>query len=117
MKKYNAFISYTHKSEMPLALALDAALTKFAKPWNKLRALRIYRDTDSQGLTPNLLAAVEQAMAASEYLILLASPSAAGSPWVPREIDYWVKSHPLDKLLIVVCEGEVIWDEENGDFD
>lgn len=117
MPKYNAFISYTHHSEMPLATALDKALTRFAKPWNRLRALRIYRDIDSQALTPNLLGAVERAMDESEYLILLASPSSAASRWVPREIEHWVKSSPLENLLIVLCEGEIEWDDEAGDFD
>ena len=117
MSKYNAFISYTHHSEMPLATALDNALTRFAKPWNRLRALRIYRDTDSQALTPNLLGAVEKAMDESEFLILLASPSSSASHWVPREVDHWVKNNPLENLLIVVCDGEIVWDDEAGDFD
>ena len=67
MTNYDAFISYTHRSEMRLATALDDALTRFAKPWNKLRAQRIYRDTDSQALTPNLLGEVEEATDNSEF--------------------------------------------------
>ena len=117
MTNYDAFISYTHRSEMRLASALDDALTRFAKPWNKLRAQRIYRDTDSQALTPNLLGAVEEAMDNSEFLILMASPDSAQSNWVPKEIAHWLKSRSLDKLLIVVCAGEVVWNHESGDFD
>ena len=117
MKKYDAFISYTHSSEMDLAMALDDGLTRFAKPWNKLRAKRIYRDTDSQALTPNLLGAVQQAMDNSEFLILMASPASARSNWVPEEIAHWAKRRSLEKLLIVVCDGKVVWDDEAGDFD
>ena len=117
MKSYDAFISYTHRSEMDVAVALDDAMTRFAKPWNKLRAKRIYRDTDSQALTPNLLAAVQEAMNRSDFLILLASPESAQSNWVPAETRHWVENRPLDKLLIVVCAGEVAWDDDAGDFD
>ena len=117
MSKYNAFISYTHHSEMPLAKALDRALTRFAKPWNRLRAMRIYRDVESQELTPNLLAAVESAMENSEYLILLASPGSAASPWVPREVAHWLETSAIEKLIIVVCDGEIEFDLDQGDFD
>ncbi|MEO0422743.1 MAG: hypothetical protein AAF184_10435 [Pseudomonadota bacterium] len=114
---YDAFISYKHSSELPVATALDDGLARFAKPWHKLRARRVYRDLDSQALTPNLLAAVQSAMDASEYLILLASPESAASPWVPAEVAYWIANRPLDRMLIVVCAGNVAWDNAAGDFD
>lgn len=117
MSKYKAFISYTHHSEMPLAVVLDKALTRFAKPWNRLRAMRLYRDVESQALTPDLLSAVEGAMENSEFLILLASPAAAASPWVPLEVAHWLETSSVEKLIIVVCDGEIEFDKDQGDFD
>ena len=117
MHKYKAFISYTHSSEMPIATVLDKALTRFAKPWNRLRAMRLYRDVESQALTPDLLSAVEGAMENSEYLILLASPAAAASPWVPLEVAHWLETSSVENLIIVVCDGEIEFDPDRGDFD
>ncbi len=116
-KKYNAFISYTHKSEMPLAIALEQGLERYAKPLFKMRALEIYRDTESQALTPDLLAAVHHAMDDSDYLVLLASPESAASPWVPRELVHWCENHGVEKLLVVLCAGRIAWDNEKADFD
>jgi hypothetical protein len=39
---YNAFISYNHAADGTLAPALQSALHRFAKPWYKLRALRVF---------------------------------------------------------------------------
>jgi hypothetical protein len=50
-------------------------------------------------------------------LILLASPEAARSEWVTREITYWTEHKPLEKLLIVLTDGEIVWDQAASDFD
>jgi WD40 repeat protein len=92
-------------------------LQQYAKPWHKLRAMNIYRDNDDQNLSPNLKKAVEDAMDGSEYLILLASPGAVASNWVPKELQYWLDNNPVERLLIAVVEGDVVWDTEAGDFD
>jgi WD40 repeat protein len=117
MRKYHAFISYRHASEGVVAPLLARALQQFAKPWHKMRALEVYRDTDDQNLSPNLKKAVEDAMDGSDFLILLASPGAVTSNWVPKELQYWLDNNDVEKLLIVVCEGEVVWHEQNCDFD
>jgi hypothetical protein len=45
---YDAFMSYSHRADTERAAALQNALHRFAKPWHRLRALRIFRDrTDS----------------------------------------------------------------------
>jgi WD40 repeat protein len=48
---------------------------------------------------------------------LLASPEAARSRWVGREVSYWVQHKPAANLLIVLTDGELVWDEVSGDFD
>lgn len=46
----------------------------------------------------------------SRYFILLASPQAAASPWVNKEVAHWLERKSLDTLLIGLTEGELSWD-------
>jgi len=114
---YNAFISYSHAADGGLAPALQSALHRFAKPWYRLRALYVFRDKTSLSLNPALWGSIEAALSQSEFFVLLASPDAAASEWVRKEVDYWLKSKAASKLLIVVTDGEVAWDNASGDFD
>jgi len=102
---------------MDVALALENGLERYAKPLFKMRALEVYRDTASQALTPDLLAAVHRAMDQSEYFILLASPESAQSPWVPKELTHWCENHGVEKFIVVLCAGQIVWNDETGDFD
>ena len=115
--RYKAFISYHRESEDELAVALKKALQKFAKPWNKRRALRVYRDAANQNLTPDLFDSLKRAMDNSGFLILMASPASAESLWVPREVQYWLDQKSPAQLLIVVCAGTAQWDAARNDFD
>ena len=81
---YAAFISYSHAVDGSLAPALQQALHRFAKPWYRLRALRVFRDESTLAVSPGLWSSIEQALAGSRCFILLASPEAAASPWVQR---------------------------------
>src|SRR5690606_32399050 len=47
---------------------------------------------------------------------LLASPEAAASKWVDREVAYFVGRNGPDRLLIALTAGELSWDEAIGDF-
>jgi DNA-binding beta-propeller fold protein YncE len=49
--------------------------------------------------------------------VLLASPEAATSPWVDREVAYWLDHRDASRLLVVVTDGEWVWDDAAGDFD
>ncbi len=49
----DAFISYSHAADGKLAAALQQALHRFAKPLFKLRAIRVFRDETTLGMTPN----------------------------------------------------------------
>ena len=46
-----------------------------------------------------------------------ASPESAGSAWVGREISHWVATKPVDRILLVVTNGTLVWDGASGDFD
>ena len=114
---YRAFISYSHAADARLAPALQTGLHHFARPWNKLRAMRTFRDKTSLALTPALWPAIERALAESDFFVFLASPQAAASPWVEKEVRYWLDHKPKDRFLIVLTGGSIIWDQQAGDFD
>ena len=115
--KYNAFISYSHAADAPLARALQASLHLFAKPWNRLRALRVFRDSSSLAATAELWPSIVAALGESEFFLLMASPQSAGSKWVQKEIDWWCEHRSLDRLLIVLTGGELAWDDASGALD
>src|SRR3990172_7699891 len=114
---YKAFMSYSHAADGELAPALQSALHRFAKSWYRLRAMRVFRDKTSLSATPELWPTIEKAMSESEYFLLLASPQAAASRWVQQEVDWWLEHRSVDKLFILVTDGELIWDRPTGDFD
>jgi WD40 repeat protein len=114
---YAAFISYSHALDGKLAPALQSGLQRFAKPWYRLRALRVFRDEASLSANPGLWSSIQTALGNSEFFILLASPEAARSDWVAREARYWVGDKPLKNFLIALTNGELVWDHAAGDFD
>jgi MTH538 TIR-like domain (DUF1863) len=79
---YHAFVSYSHAADGKLAPAIQHALHTIAKPWYKLRALRVFRDKTTLSATPGLWPAIEAALSESEWFLYLASPQAAQSQWV-----------------------------------
>jgi tetratricopeptide (TPR) repeat protein len=116
MPLYDAFISYSHAKDKLIASALQSAIQKLGKPWYQRRALRVFRDDTSLSATPHLWPTIRQALGESRYLILLASPEAAASPWVDKEIAYWLEAKSADTLLIAVTDGELIWDAGSTAF-
>ena len=114
---YDAFISYSHAADGRLAPALQSALHRLARPWYLMRACRLFRDKTSLSANPALWPAIERALAESGYLLLLASPEAARSPWVEREVARWLEHRAGDRLLIALTDGELTWDAAAGDFD
>jgi WD40 repeat protein len=106
---YKAFVSYSHSADGKLAPTLQYSLQQFAKPWNRLRAMRVFVDTASLSANPALWPTIEQALRESEYFILLASPSSAQSFWVQKEVECWLALGRREQLLIVLTEGEIAW--------
>ena len=114
---YNAFLSYSHAADGRLAPALQTGLQQFAKPWNRLRAIRVFRDKTGLSATPGLWTAIEAALDGSDYFVLLASPASAQSHWVQKEVEHWLTHRPKKNLLVTLTDGEIVWDAEAGDFD
>jgi hypothetical protein len=105
---YRVFISY-HHSDAALAAALASHLARFARPWYRTRAMRVFLDKNSLPTDASLSAAIERALADSEWLILLASPNSAGSEWVGHEIAWWLANRGTSKLIIARTGGVIEW--------
>jgi WD40 repeat protein len=106
---YDGFISYSHAADGLLAPRLQAALQRFAKPWWKRRAVRIFRDESSLSANPHLWSSITEALDTSGWFVLLLSPDAARSEWVNQEIAYWVDNRDPKKILPVATDGTFGW--------
>src|SRR3954471_19433540 len=113
---FHGFISYSHAADGQLAPAIQRGLHRMAKPWHRRRALWIFRDQTGLAVTPTLWTSIQEALDGSEHFVLLASPEAARSPWVNREIEHWVATKSPDYILPVVTDGDWRWDPDTRDF-
>lgn len=114
--RYDAFISYSHKDDK-LGRAIQSGLRRFARPWYRKTAIRTFRDETDLAANPSLWGEIEHALSNSSYFLLLASPNAATSKWVARELEYWLTHKGCSTLLIGLTDGTIHWDPKTGDFD
>jgi WD40 repeat protein len=113
---FDGFISYSHAADGQLAPAVQRGLHRLAKPWHRRRALWIFRDQTGLSVTPALWSSIQKALDGSEFFVLLASPEAARSPWVNREVEHWLATKSTDRILPVVTDGTWEWDPAAQDF-
>jgi WD40 repeat protein len=112
---YAAFISYSHRDEA-LAKWLRRKLQRLGRGPTQRRALNVYLDTSEMGANPDLWESVCKSMDDSAHLVVVLSPEAANSPWVRREVDRWVDTHPSASVLLVLARGTLAWDNEAKAF-
>jgi hypothetical protein len=79
--------------------------------------MHVFRDETNLSASPGLWTSIETALDDSEYFILLISLQSAVSKWVCKEVEYWVSSHSPETLVLVLTEGDIVWDAERSDFD
>ncbi|MBN9021950.1 MAG: toll/interleukin-1 receptor domain-containing protein, partial [Rhizobiales bacterium] len=113
---YDAFISYSQRGDRAVARALRTVVQTIGTPWWKVRGLNVFLDATSLSAAPSLWQGIAEKLAVSRYLILLASPEAAASKWVDREVSSFLERHGKDRLLIALTDGALDWDEALGDF-
>ncbi|MDE6845783.1 MAG: toll/interleukin-1 receptor domain-containing protein [Lachnospiraceae bacterium] len=127
--KYDAFISYRH-SELDsfVAETLHKQLENFKLPRDvvrsktsetekterepsetkpvKTRIQRVFRDKEELPLVTNLADPITEALANSEYLIVICSPRLLESMWCRKEIETFIEMHDREHVLAVLVEGE-----------
>ena len=112
----DAFLSYSHAADAVTGPWFERAVERVAKPWYRRRALNVFRDETSLSTSPDLWASIRVALDQATHLILLASPDAARSPWVNREIEHWCTTKSVASISLVVTAGFLAWDREIGNF-
>ena len=116
--RYDAFISYSHTPRSTaIALGLQTGLERFARPWYRRRSARVFRDTTNLSVSPQLWEDIQRALEGSAWFVLLASPDAATSRWVDRELGWWLENRRAASILPVLVEGTLGWDTVAGRFD
>jgi tetratricopeptide (TPR) repeat protein len=114
--RYYAFLSYSHKDK-ELADWLHRELEKFRVPAalaGKLtatgvvprRLTPIFRDQHDLSAGDDLAVEIEAALAASQFLVVLCSPTAAKSRWTNLEVESFKRTRPEGCVLAAVVAGE-----------
>ncbi|MEZ5920257.1 MAG: TIR domain-containing protein [Parvularculaceae bacterium] len=115
-KKYRAFISYSHADE-EWGGWLQRRLERYRAPGALGQALMkeqgasarlspVFRDRDDLPAGDDLNQAIQQALAESEFQIVLCSPRAAKSRWVNEEAKLFYKLHGPGRTLAIIVDGE-----------
>ena len=115
--KYEAFLSYARVPDLAVATALERSLQAFAKPWNRVRAVDVFRDQSNLSSIGGLADGVTRGIDESEFMILLACPESARSYWVRQELAHWLQTKSTEKIVLVLTGGTARWDRNSGDFD
>lgn len=115
--RYDVFMSYSHALDTELAPALQRALRGLGRRWYRPYALRVFRDRTGLGVNASLWHGIESALVKADNFVLLASPPAARSVWVRREVEWWRAHRSPETFLVALTGGEICWDEATGDFD
>ena len=116
MAQWDAFISYARSASTLEAQRLQTAIQTFAKPWYRLRAVRIFRDDSSMSANPALWSSIEQGLQQARWLVVLLSQAAAGSEYVAAEIQWWLRHKDASTILLVHDDGTLAWDRQRNDF-
>lgn len=109
---FTAFISYRHKPlDAYVASLLHKGLEHYRVPGSiaqktgKKRLGRMFRDNEELPITSDLTSSIMDALDRSTFLIVVCTPDAPKSPWVLREIEYFLKHHPQNNILTVLAAG------------
>lgn len=114
--RFYAFLSYSHKDK-ELADWLHRELERFKVPHSlagKLtangvvprRLSPIFRDQQDLSAGADLAQEIKAALAASQFLVVLCSPTAAISRWTNQEIESFKRTRPEGCVLAAVVAGE-----------
>lgn len=115
-RRYRAFISYSHK-DTRWAEWLHRKLESYKVP-KRLRdtpgdygaiperLFPIFRDREELASNGVLGTRLENALDASEALLVICSPVAARSHWVNAEIEHFIRSDRGERIYCLIVDGE-----------
>lgn len=115
-ERFDCFISYARACSTELAVELQGELERFAKPWNKLRAMRVFRDDQSMAANTALWGSIERGLREARWFVLLATPECAASQYVNEEVTWWLCTKGPQSILLVRAGGNIAWDRKLGGF-
>ena len=115
-RRYRAFISYSHADEA-VAQWLHRALERYRLPSRLVgeqtgigpvpaRLTPIFRDRDELSAAGHLSDTLRQALADSDFLIVISSADAAASRWVNEEIRLFKSMHGEARVLALIAAGD-----------
>jgi hypothetical protein len=113
--KYRAFITYNH-ADRRAAEWIHKAIESYRIPKSLVgqpgrdgpvpeRLFPLFRDRDELSSSPDLSAAIREALAQSAYLIALCSPASSESRWVNAEIMEFKRLGRSDRIHALIVEG------------
>lgn len=107
--RYRAFVSYSHRDE-PVARWLQRSLETYRLP-RRLRARhvrlgRVFRDRADLASSGSLTESIRQALADSEFLIVLCSPAGRASSYVAEEVRAFLDLRGPEQVLCLIVEGD-----------
>jgi hypothetical protein len=122
--KFKAFISYSH-TDRETADWLHKALERYRIPKElhgtpgcdgpiPKQLFPVFRDRAELASSPDLSAAIRDALRASAYLIVVCSPAAARSRWVNQEILEFIRLGRGGRIHALIADGDPAKTPENG---
>ena len=116
MTRYVAFLSYSHANRAETEW-LHRKLERYHLPRRLVgretpkglvprRLIPIFRDRDELGVSADLGGALNKALAASDHLIVVASPASARSAYVREEIRAFKAMHGEERVFALIVAGE-----------
>ncbi len=66
----------------------------------------IFKDREEEAAGAGITASIEAAMAASDFLLVICSPSSATSKWVNHEIAWYKRQRDKTRILALIVDGE-----------
>jgi len=114
--QYRAFISYSHQ-DRAWAAWLQRALERYRVPKRLVgtrgtlgpiprRLAPVFRDREDLSSASDLSISVKESLEASETMVVICSPAAAGSAWVAEEVGYFQSLGREDRVFALIVGGD-----------
>ncbi len=112
-QRYAAFVSYRHMPrDRQWAIRVMRALEAYRTPAPLKREAfpdrigHLFRDEDEIPASSDLSDQIKEALARSDYLIVICSPDTPGSRWVRREIELFQEMGKGERIIPLLIAGE-----------